>query len=1225
MNGMARSQPSWSGQRPGGILCAAMLVASLVTAGPSATPAEAHHLAFTPGDVFVGTDQGKIKRFTPAGALVETLQTGMSSTVTGMCFDGIGNLYATDFDFGTLSLFDNSGALVAGTWGLPFGSGSGPESCVVDAAGDVYVGQADGNRDVLKFSPTGAPLQSYNVAIEDRGSDFIDMAADQKTLYYTSEDIHIKRYNVSTIFQQSDFATSPFRCYALRIRANGEVIAACGPVVIRFSATGTILNQYGISGISTNFALDLDPDGTTFWAGDFGNGKVARVDISTGAIVSQFNAGSPVRGLRVYPGVTSSKATPTITTQAHGGGTVGNVIHDTAFVTGGVNPTGQVTYWLWSDPACTKLVHTAANSLQNGSTTSGIFIPTVAGTYYWTAMYGGNANNNVATSPCGAPNESVTIDKAQPTISTEASFGPPVGTGDITDTAYVNGGVNPTGTVTFRLYSDANCTTQVFTSTTYLSVDPFSGMLTATSDFFQAPAAGTYYWVAVYDGDDNNEMAVSPCGAPNESVTVTRTSPQLTTQASPGTLGGPIDDTATLIFGFNPTGNVAFALYGPNIATCSGLPVFTSTTSLMGVSATSGSFTPTTPGTYRWTAVYNGDGNNAPATSPCNAANESVTIKAAPILTTTASSGTLGGAVSDTATLTGGSNPTGTVTFHLYSDPTCSTQVFTSTNNLAGGSATSGSYTPTVAGTYYWTAVYNGDNNNATATSPCGAADESVTITRAAPTLKTTASAGTFLGGAVFDTATLTGGFNPTGSVTFRLYSNPTCSTQVFTSTTNLAGGSATSGSYTPTVAGTYYWTAVYNGNVNNLPATSPCGAANESVAVKKAIPTLSTTASASTTIGTPVSDTATLSGGFNPTGTITFRLYGPNNFLCSGVGVFTPVVNVAGNGVYPSGSYVPIAVGSYRWTAVYSGDTKNAAVTSPCNAANESVTITRAAPTLKTTASAGTFLGGAVFDTATLTGGFNPTGSVTFRLYSNPTCSTQVFTSTTNLAGGSATSGSYTPTVAGTYYWTAVYNGNVNNLPATSPCGAAKESVAVKPFLPPNCTRQIGPGQVVRGPISVKSGETVCLRGAVVVGDVTVSPGGAVTITDTRLVGNVVANGPAFFSLCRSQIAGAVSVSNSTLPFKIGDPEAGCSGNSIAQSVNVTGNTGGLSVGVNSIGANLIANSNKIGASIIKANKIGGSLACTGNSPLPINSQPPSNTPQTNSAATKTGDCAAL
>ena len=117
--------------------------------------------------------------------------------------------------------------------------------------------------------------------------------------------------------------------------------------------------------------------------------------------------------------------------------------------------------------------------------------------------------------------------------------------------------------------------------------------------------------------------------------------------------------------------------------------------------------------------------------------------------------------------------------------------------------------------------------------------------------------------------------------------------------------------------------------------------------------PELTTQATASATVGDPISDTATLSGATDDaTGTITFNVYGPNNENCSGEPAFTNVVDVNGNGDYgsdptpndPSDDFVPGDVGTYRWTAEYSGDENNEAVPSECNAPDEASVVT--APT---------------------------------------------------------------------------------------------------------------------------------------------------------------------------------------------------------------------------------------------------------------------------------------
>jgi hypothetical protein len=93
------------------------------------------------------------------------------------------------------------------------------------------------------------------------------------------------------------------------------------------------------------------------------------------------------------------------------------------------------------------------------------------------------------------------------------------------------------------------------------------------------------------------------------------------------------------------------------------------------------------------------------------------------------------------------------------------------------------------------------------------------------------------------------------------------------------------------------------------------------------------------------VTDTATLSGGANPTGSITFRLYGPDDATCASTPVFTSnAITVNGNGTYVSApGYVPPAPGTYRWIATYSGDAGNASIAGACNDPNEQVTITNA------------------------------------------------------------------------------------------------------------------------------------------------------------------------------------------------------------------------------------------------------------------------------------------
>ena len=75
-----------------------------------------------------------------------------------------------------------------------------------------------------------------------------------------------------------------------------------------------------------------------------------------------------------------------------------------------------------------------------------------------------------------------------------------------------------------------------------------------------------------------------------------------------------------------------------------------------------------------------------------------------------------------------------------------------------------------------------------------------------------------------------------------------------------------------------------------------------------------------------PITDVATLTGGDNPSGSITWKLYGPNDASCSGTPLTTAAVPVSGDGPYTSPPLTPSTAGTYQWVATYSGDTNNTA-----------------------------------------------------------------------------------------------------------------------------------------------------------------------------------------------------------------------------------------------------------------------------------------------------------
>ncbi len=193
--------------------------------------------------------------------------------------------------------------------------------------------------------------------------------------------------------------------------------------------------------------------------------------------------------------------------------------------------------------------------------------------------------------------------------------------------------------------------------------------------------------------------------------------------------------------------------------------------------------------------------------------------------------------------------------------------------------------------------------------------------------------------------------------------------------------------------------------------------------------PTLTTTASPDITLSDSVvslSDSAELSGGLDPTGTLIFTLTGPGGF------VFTEANAVTGNGTFTAETTAPTTgtvVGPYVWTATYSGDANNNGANDQGGTAEQTV-ISAAAPTLDTTAS---LAGSTLTDSAVLSGGYFPAGVIVFTL-TGP--GGFVFTELNSVTGnGTYTADTPLPAdaVAGAYSWFVDYTGDGNNAAASA------------------------------------------------------------------------------------------------------------------------------------------------------------------------------------------------
>jgi hypothetical protein len=180
------------------------------------------------------------------------------------------------------------------------------------------------------------------------------------------------------------------------------------------------------------------------------------------------------------------------------------------------------------------------------------------------------------------------------------------------------------------------------------------------------------------------------------------------------------------------------------------------------------------------------------------------------------------------------------VKFLLWAPGTCGATskqpVFTETDPVGGSAAlhtdtitTKGFFVATNVGMYAWQAeVLNSDMSVNSGPTPCS--DEQVNIIKASPTLKTAPSSGGHVGQVLTDTATLTGGDMPSGTMAFRLFgpNDPGCTGTPLKTFADVAVSNerATTAGFTTSQAGVYHWTATYSGDANNNGAASQCGEA---------------------------------------------------------------------------------------------------------------------------------------------------------------------------------------------------------------------------------------------------------------------------------------------------------------------------------------------------------------------------------------------------------------
>ena len=254
-----------------------------------------------------------------------------------MTFDTAGNLYGTDIQAGcpepqtactarpagAVIKYDSAGNFVSRFTGGPM---EFPESIVQSNTGNFYVGQLGPGvfippeHRLLKFDSSGRFVSEFSPAVESRGVDGVDLAADQCTLFYTSQGKRVLRFDVCQNRQLPDLATLPILVPLLRVAKSRSSFY---PALQRRGAgrgvgPGVPPRPYGQypSGVSHPgcwrsgthrlgvVCAQSHRDGTSFWTAIQGTGPLFKVDINTGKVLTEFIAQPAnafgVNGLAVF-------------------------------------------------------------------------------------------------------------------------------------------------------------------------------------------------------------------------------------------------------------------------------------------------------------------------------------------------------------------------------------------------------------------------------------------------------------------------------------------------------------------------------------------------------------------------------------------------------------------------------------------------------------------------------------------------------------------------------------------------------------------------------------------------------------------------------------------------------------------------------------------------------------------------------------------------------------
>ena len=453
---------------------------------------------------------------------------------------------------GQISEYSPSGQLLRHShraWSTPF--------LVFDNTGNLYVGQQN-TPYIAEFNSSGQNTANIGpVTTGETGDDWIDLASDQCTFYYTTEGPRTSSATTSAPHQLSNFNQAPLS-RGQRVRNSGSCrTATCSwptrNAVLLLDPNGNVIQTYPCSSMNGCadglFAIAIDPSGTSFWTDDAFSGDIWQVNIATGQVMQTIIATElapserPVGGRRARGGNSCSRRHHDTDVDLDGQQPVtGNFSTPTPVSAVLTNPsTGMpivdepVTFTLNGSETCT------ANTDATGTATCDITAGEPSSSYTLTASFPGDtttstpisSNSSTSTFTVNPDTSSLTYTGATTAVNGSST----TLSGTLTTDTPTTGTALPTKVVTFTIGSGG--TAQSCSGTTDTSGDVSCRIPTVdqpqTAETVTSNFAGDAY---------DTPVAVTTPITVTEPTTLT-VNPGTGNYSEPTTVSGVLQDTMT--------------------------------------------------------------------------------------------------------------------------------------------------------------------------------------------------------------------------------------------------------------------------------------------------------------------------------------------------------------------------------------------------------------------------------------------------------------------------------------------------------------------------------------------------------------------------------------------------------------------------------------------------------------------------------------------------------